>query len=248
MDKVREAAKVGRATIGSWMAIGDGVAAEAMGQAGLDYVILDGQHGGIDMRNLADTLRAVELGGTRTLVRVPWCDPDQIMRVLDLGAGGVVVPMVSTAEDARKAAQAVHYPPLGIRSFGPVRSYYSAEGAKPDPLCFVMIETAEAMENLDAIAATEGVHGLFVGPVDLALSLGFGLSLQMPDQVLDAIDKVVAACARHEIIPGCAALGTDNCRELVRRGMIFLPVASDVAFLRQGAAQVVELAKELAGG
>jgi 4-hydroxy-2-oxoheptanedioate aldolase len=111
----------------------------------------------------------------------------------------------------------------------------------------VMIETAEAIENLDAIAATPGVHGLFVGPVDLALSLGLGLSLEMSDQVFGAIDKVVAACARHGLIPGCAALSADNARELVRRGMKFLPVSSDVAFLRQGAAQVAELAKELGG-
>lgn len=248
MDKIREAVAAGRATIGSWLAIGEGVAAEAMGRAGFDYVILDAQHGGIDMRNLADTLRSVELGGTQTLVRVPWCDADQIMRVLDLGAGGVIVPMVSTAEQARIAAQAVHYPPLGIRSFGPVRSYYSADGAKLEPLCFVMIETAEALENLDAIAATPGVHGLFVGPVDLALSLGLGLSLELSDEVLAAIDKTVAACTKHGIIPGCAALSFDNARELVRRGMKFLPVSSDVAFLRQGAAQVVELARELGGG
>jgi len=248
MDKIREAAAAGRATIGAWMAIGDGVAAEAIGRAGLDFVILDGQHGGIDMRNLADTLRAVEPGGSQTLVRVPWGDSDQIMRALDLGAGGVVVPMVSTAEQAQIAAQAVHYPPLGIRSFGPVRSYYSSDGAKIEPLCFVMIETVEAMENLDAIAATPGVHGLFVGPVDLALSLGLGLSFEMSDTVLDEVDKVVAACTKNDIIPGCASLGPDNARELVRRGMKFLPVGSDVGFLRQGAAQVVELARELGGG
>jgi 4-hydroxy-2-oxoheptanedioate aldolase len=110
-----------------------------------------------------------------------------------------------------------------------------------------MIETAEAMENLDAIAATPGVHGLFVGPVDLALSLGLGLSFEMSEEVFSAIDKVVAACAKNDIIPGCAALGHDNARELVRRGMRFLPVGSDAVFLRQGAAEVVALARELGG-
>ena len=248
MDKVREAAAAGRAAIGSWIAIGEGIAAEAMGRAGFDFVALDGQHGGIDMRNLADTLRAVELGGTQTLVRVPWCEPDQIMRVLDLGAGGVIVPMVSTAEQARIAAQAVHYPPLGIRSFGPVRSYYSADGSKPEPLCFVMIETAEAMQNLDAIAGTPGVHGLFVGPVDLALSLGLGLSFEMSQEVLDAVDDVVRVCAWQNLIPGCAAMSLDNARDLARRGMKFLPVGSDAGFLRQGAAEVAALAKEMREG
>ena len=247
-DNIREAIAAGRATIGTWAAIGDGIAAEALGRMGFDYVALDGQHGGVDMRNLADTLRALELGGTQTIVRVPWCVEDQIMRVLDLGAGGVIVPMVSTAEQARTAARAVHYPPLGIRSFGPVRNWYPAEGDTVNPLCFLMIETAEAMDNLDAIAATQGVHGLFVGPVDLGLSSGWGLSFQMSDKVFAAVDRVVEACSKHGIIPGCAAMGIDNARELVGRGMKFVPVGSDVAFIRQGAAEVAALAKEFRDG
>jgi 4-hydroxy-2-oxoheptanedioate aldolase len=246
-DNIREAIAAGRATIGTWATVGDGVAAELLGRCGLDYVALDGQHGGIDMRNLADTLRAIELGGTQTIVRVPWCVEDQIMRVLDLGVGGVIVPMVSTAEQARTAARAVHYPPLGIRSFGPLRNWHPAENDTIEPLCFVMIETAEAMENLDAIAATPGVHGLFVGPVDLGLSSGWGLTFEMSDKVFDAVDRVVEACARHKIIPGCAAMGPDNARELVKRGMKFVPVGSDAAFIRQGAMEVAALAKELAG-
>jgi 4-hydroxy-2-oxoheptanedioate aldolase len=141
----------------------------------------------------------------------------------------------------------VHYPPLGIRSFGPLRNWHPAENDTIEPLCFVMIETAEAMENLDAIAATPGVHGLFVGPVDLGLSSGWGLTFEMSDKVFDAVDRVVEACARHKIIPGCAAMGPDNARELVKRGMKFVPVGSDAAFIRQGAMEVAALAKELAG-
>jgi len=247
-DTIREAFAAGRPMIGTWAAVGDGIAAEMLGRAGLDYVALDGQHGGIDMRNLADTLRAIELGGTQTIIRVPWCVEDQIMRVLDLGAGGVIVPMVSTAEEARTAARAVHYPPLGIRSFGPVRNWYPAEGDTIDPLCFVMIETAEAMVNLDAIASVEGVHGLFVGPVDLGLSSGWGLTFEMSENVFAAVDQVVEACEKHGLIPGCAALSPTNARELVERGMKFVPVGSDVAFIRQGAGEVAALAKELGRG
>lgn len=247
MDKVRQAHAAGHAAIGSWVAIGNGVSAELMGRAGLDFVALDGQHGGIDWHNMADTLRAAELGGTQTLVRVPWCTADYIMRTLDLGAGGVIVPMVSTGEQAALAAQACRYPPHGNRSFGKVRSYYSPEGDTIEPLCFVMIETAEAMDNLDAIAATPGVDGLFVGPVDLALSLGHGLSLQMSEAIFDACRKVVEAAQRHGVIPGCAALGNDNARELATMGMRFIATGSDSGFLRAGAASLVELAKELRG-
>jgi 4-hydroxy-2-oxoheptanedioate aldolase len=247
LDKVREAHAAGRAAIGSWATIGNGVSAELMGRAGLDFVALDGQHGGIDWHNMADTLRAVELGGTQTLVRVPWCTADYIMRTLDLGAGGVIVPMVSNAQQAAEAAQACRYPPHGNRSFGKVRSYYSPEGETIEPLCFVMIETAEAMENLDAIAATPGVDGLFVGPVDLALSLGHGLSLQMSDAILDACRKVIEAAGRHGVIPGCAALGNDNARQLAAIGTRFIAIGSDSGFVRAGAAATVALARELRG-
>jgi 4-hydroxy-2-oxoheptanedioate aldolase len=196
---------------------------------------------------MIDTLRAVELGGTQTLVRVPWCTADHIMRTLDLGAGGVIVPMVSTAEQAALAASACRYPPHGNRSFGKVRSYYSPDGETIEPLCLVMIETAEAMDNLDAIAATPGVDGLFVGPVDLALSLGHGLALQMSDKILDCCRKVVEAAGRHGKIPGCAALGNDNARELAAIGMTFLALGADSGFVRTGAAATVALAKELRG-
>ena len=247
MDTIRQTASSGQPVIGSWLAIGNGVSAELIGRAGLDFVALDGQHGGIDWHNMIDVLRAVELGGTQTLVRVPWCTADYIMRVLDLGAGGVIVPMVSTAEDARIAARACRYPPGGNRSFGKVRSYYSPEGETIEPLCFVMIETAEAMENLDAIAQTEGVDGLYIGPVDLALSLGLGPALQMPDRIFEEIGKIVDACRRHGKISGCAALGNDNARRLAEIGVQLLTVGSDSGFVRAGAAGIVELARQIRG-
>ena len=244
MDNIREAAAAGQTTFGSWVSLSDPVSIEMMGKAGFDWVILDTQHGGINWDNLLPAIQALDLGGTRALVRVGWTDSMQIMRALDLGALGVVVPMVSTAAQALLAAQATRYPPHGIRSFGPVRNYYGSTGSTTEPLCFVMIETAEAMENLDAIAATPGVDGLFVGPVDLALSLGLGAALQMPEQVLAAIDKVVAVCRRHGKIAGSAALGAPNAKNLMERGMQFLTLGSDAGFVRRGAAADVELARQ----
>lgn len=243
MDKVREAVAAGRPTFGSWVAIGDSLSAEVMGKAGYDWVILDTQHGGITWDNMLGVMQALDLGGTRALVRVGWTDPMQIMRAMDLGALGVVVPMVSNAEQAKIAAQAIRYPPHGIRSFGPVRNYYAVPGGPPqDPLCFVMIETAEALENLDAIASTPGVDGLFVGPVDLALSLGLGPALVMPEQVLSAIDDVVAVCRKHNVISGCAALG--NAADLAKRGMQFLTLGNDVGMIRRLAAEDVAQIKK----
>ena len=242
VDSIRQAAKRGDATYGSWLTIRDSVAAEIIGKAGYDWVILDTQHGAVAWDDLIGLFQALDLGGTRGLVRVGWCDAMQIMRALDLGAAGVIVPMVSTAEQAAIAAQATRYPPAGIRSYGPVRNYYAQAGTPaPEPLCMVMIETAEALTNLDAILATPGVDGAFVGPVDLALSMGLGAALVMPPEVLAAIDDIIAACRRHGVIAGCAALGLENARLLAERGMQFLALGADAGLLRRGAAE--DLAK-----
>ena len=244
MNEVRAAIAANGAAFGSWLGIADAVSVELMGKAGFDFVILDTQHGGIGWDDLLHAFQALDLGGTRGLVRVGWTDPMQIMRAMDLGALGVIVPMVSTAEQARIAAQAVRYPPHGIRSFGPVRSVYTAQSGVPaEPLCFVMIETVEAIDNLDAIAATPGVDGLFVGPVDLALSLGLGPALVMPDEVKLAIDKVVAAGRRHNVIAGCAALGLPNAKEMMARGVQFLTIGNDAGYIRRGAAADIAAAK-----
>jgi 4-hydroxy-2-oxoheptanedioate aldolase len=240
VDKVREAQAAGLPSFGVWVTIGDPLSGEVLGRAGYDCAILDAQHGGITWDNLLSMIQALDLNGTRALVRPPANDQAQIMRALDLGALGVVVPMVSTAEQARLAAEAVRYPPRGVRSFGPVRNYYAAQPATFEPLCFVMIETAEAMENLEAIAATPGVDGLFVGPVDLALSLGLGVALEMGPEVLAAIDRVVEVCARHGKIAGSACLGLPNARALIDRGVRFIAQGNDVGFIRRSAAAELE--------
>jgi 4-hydroxy-2-oxoheptanedioate aldolase len=236
MATIRETTEA-RASFGAWVTLSDTVSAEVMGRAGFDWVILDTQHGAIGWPALTGVLQALDLGGTPALVRTGANDPAQIGRALDLGAVGVVVPMVSTASQARAAAEATRYPPLGVRSFGPVRSFYGApDETRPEPLCLVMIETAEALGNLEAIAAVEGVDGLFLGPVDLALSLGLGAALTMPDPVLEAVDAVVAAASRHGLIAGCPSLGLENGRALANRGVRFITVASDVGAIRRGAA------------
>jgi 4-hydroxy-2-oxoheptanedioate aldolase len=186
-------------------------------------------------------LQAVELSGASALVRVPAGESAQVMRALDLGAKGIIVPMVSDAVQAQAAAAAMRYPPDGIRSFGSVRNSYSAPGAAPEALCFAMIETAEAMQNLDSIVATPGVDGLFVGPVDLALSLGLGVVLQMHDEIFEAIERVVGACRRHHKISGSASMGLPYARALLDRGVQFIAQGSDLGFVRRGAASELEV-------
>lgn len=216
-------------SFGSWVSIADPLCVELMARAGFDWLILDAQHGAINDGNLLGLLQAAELGGTPAYVRVKWNAPAEIMRALDLGAAGVIVPMVSNAEEAQRAARAIRYPPDGFRSYGPVRGHH-----RRAPQCFVTIETVEAMSNLDAIASTPGVDGLFVGPVDLAISMGFAPSYVLPNAVIEAIKDIVAAAQRHGIIAGAATL-PDIAETMVNIGMRFLTLGADAGFIRRGA-------------
>lgn len=232
-------------TIGTWLAIGSSHSAEVMGQVGFDWVIIDTQHGGVSEAGLLPIVQALGLSSTPAFVRVNWLDPALIMRAVDLGAAGVVVPMVNTADAAASAVRAVRYPPDGIRSFGPVRSYYAVDGAREEPLCIAMIETAEAMANLEAIAATPGLDGLLVGPVDLALSMGLGLSLEMPEQVLDAIERVANVCRDHELIAASVAFGRTNAEEQIRRGVTFLTCGADTLFMKRAAGEELAALRQM---
>jgi len=246
MVPIREKLTDNAVTFGTWLAIGSSHSAEIMGRVGYDWVIVDTQHGGLSEANLLPVFQALDLTGTPALVRVPWLDPALIMRALDLGAAGVVIPMVNTAEDAARAVEAARYPPHGLRSFGPVRSYYSADGTPEDPVCIAMIETVEAMKNLEAIAETPGLDGLLVGPVDLALSMGLGLALQMPDAVLDAIEEVAEACSKQGLIAASVALGLDNAADQIRRGVSFLASGADSLFMKRAAGEDLQALREKA--
>ena len=235
MGSIRDTVAAGSPVCGAWISLGNTQSIEIMGKSGYDFLIIDTQHGGITFDQVLPALQVLG-SATPALVRVPWRDSAQIMRAADLGAAGVIVPMISTAEEAAQAVAAIRYPPAGIRSFGPVRSYYTASSEAIEPLCFVMVETAEALQNLDAIAATPGLDGIFVGPVDLALSLGCGAAMKMPQPVLDAIDNIVSSCEKHGIIAGCASLGMDNAEDLLGRGVSLVAIGSDFAFLRNTAA------------
>jgi 4-hydroxy-2-oxoheptanedioate aldolase len=233
---MRQKLETGALAFVAWVGIGDAFSAEVIAGLGYDGLILDAQHGGVTFGNIGQILQAIDLKAVPAFVRLLSTSQADMMRALDLGAAGVIVPMVSTAAQARIAVEAVRYPPEGSRSFGMVRNYYGVEATSFAPLCFVMIETTEAMANLDAIAAVPGVDGLFVGPVDLALSLGLGAVLELREEVLVCIEQVVAACRRHKKVSGCASIGLPYARALLERGVQFIAQGSDLGFIRRGAA------------
>ena len=248
MKTLRE--RMAEPSFGAWVS-SDPLSCEIMGGAGYDWLILETQHRNVAPSGVLSALHAVELGRTPLLVRVGGVVPTEIERALDIGAAGVVVPMVNTAEQARIVADSVLYPPHGKRSFGQVRAY-APSGKREDPVCVLMIETVEALDNLDAITSVPGIDALLVGPADLALSMGLPPSPDIVPQMAEAMKRVVAACQRNGVVPGCASYGMDNARILVDLGVKFISVGADGSFLRRGVqaegAAIAKLHREIASG
>lgn len=231
-------------TIGTWLQMGSSQSAESMGQTGFDWVILDTQHGGISEATLLPLLQALSATGTPAMVRVNWLDPALIMRAGDLGADGVVIPMVNTPEDAELAVRSIRYPPRGMRSFGPLRNYFIGGDAK-QAVCLCMIETVEALANVEKIADVPGLDGLLVGPADLALSMGLEFTGPMKAVVLDAIERVASVCRERGLIAASVAMDTANLAEQVSRGITCITVGADSLFMRQSAAAHLDQARKL---
>ncbi len=169
--------RAGEQTIGGWLSLANTHIAEMMANAGFDWLCIDLQHGLLDYRDLLHMLPAISTTGVTPIVRVSGNDPKEIMKVLDAGAFGVIVPLVNNREDALAAISACRYPPVGIRSFGPMRAaLYGGRGyateANDQIACIAMIETKEGIENLESIVTTPGLDAIYVGPSDLALALG----------------------------------------------------------------------------
>lgn len=236
VNALRTALAAGRVPVGGWATLDGTASAELLAASGLDWVLVDLQHGVLNVDRLPDVVRAVEIGGAQPVVRVPSHDAATIMRALDLGAVGVVVPLVNTSKDAAAAVSAMRYPPFGTRSFGPARPVGHASRSDSTPLCLPMIETAAGLAAVDEIAATDGVDGLFVGAVDLGLSLGLG---HAGGPELDAaVDRVIEACMRHDITPVTVAADEPHARALVARGARMLTLVADRVVLGNAIADI----------
>src|SRR5918997_5730131 len=174
----------GRTVFGLWMTVPGSVGAEILAGAGVDYVCVDQQHGVIDYDAMVPMFQAIRAEGPAPITRVLSNDPFLIMKALDAGAWGVIVPLVNDTEDAARAVAACRYPPQGVRSYGPVRAARVIGSRDPEDLagevlCIVMVETREGLERVEEIAATPGLDGLYIGPSDLALSLGLTPTLEI---------------------------------------------------------------------
>lgn len=236
----------GRAAANAWLSLADGFGAEIVALAGFDSVVFDLQHGMAASADLPRLLQAVSSSDAVPLVRVPANDPAMIMRALDAGAMGVIVPMVETAEQAAAAVSAARYPPAGTRSFGPTRAaQLYGEGyhlhADAEIIVFCMVETRRGLENLDAIAAVEGLTGLYVGPADLSYAVGALPRMDSDDPAqIAAVARILAACGENGIVAGIHTGDTEFARRKAEEGFGFVTVAVDAKAL------ATEVARRLA--
>jgi 4-hydroxy-2-oxoheptanedioate aldolase len=229
----------GEPSVGGWLSLGNVHIAEVMANAGFDWLVVDMQHGLIAYSDMLRMLPAISTTETTPLVRVSSNNLPEINKALDAGAMGVIVPLVNTAEQAAAAVSACLFPPDGTRSYGPTRAVlyggrgYAAE-ANTQIACIVMIETQQAIDNLEAILATPHLGGVYVGPSDLALSLGLPARGDTDDERhLAAVGHILASCKRHGVPAGihCGSLAYAKLR--LAAGFDFVTLGSELGFLSQ---------------
>lgn len=232
--------------LGGWLAIPSSLTAEAMAATDLDYICIDMQHGLVDYSDSVPMLQSLTLGTATPTVRVPENTPSHISKALDAGAMAIIVPMVNSREECVAAVESSFYAPKGGRSYGPTRAaavegadYY--QQANSSISCIPMVETVAAMEDLDGILSVDGIDAIYVGPNDLRISMGLEPNSDTPEFV-DALREIVAACERHDVVPGIHATpGTTQGR--VDLGFRMVTVTADMAAMKQAIRQGISVAR-----
>lgn len=241
-DKLRS----GQPAIGSWLTLCSPVAAEAMAHVGWDWLVVDAEHSPVGFETMVHCFRAAQLGGAVPMARVPWNDTIWIQRTLDAGALGLVVPMVNSAEDARTVVSNMRYATRGQRSFGGSRvaPYIDAEyrtWTEENLAIIVMIETIQAVEQAEAILAVDGVVGCFIGPNDLALSMGLTQNDMGPGTEHEAaMMAVLAAAKKTGKAAGKHCFSGAEVTMRIGQGFQFLALASDAAFMAKAAVEAFD--------
>ena len=238
-------------SVGSWCQIGHPANAEILAKAGFDWMALDCEHGEAEDADIGNFCRAVSQYGCTPLIRVKENAALPIRRALDLGAMGVIVPLVNSADDAKRAVAAAKYPPVGIRGFAFHRGNNwgvdfdeYARNANNNIAVIVMIESKEAVENIDSILAVDGVDGVFIGPYDMSGSYGIIGETSNP-VIKNACLKVAAACKKHGKAAGQHIVlpNKKNVNTAIEQGFSLLALGMDTVFLADGAKLSLEMIK-----
>lgn len=255
-NKLRQIWAEGRPVLHGWLSIASPFCAEIMAAQDYDAISIDIQHGAVDYKDVLTMFQAMRASDKVLMARVPWLDPSWIMKVLDAGAYGIICPMINTRAQAEQFVRYVRYPPLGERSFGPTRAVYAAGANYPaeannEILAFAMIETAEAIANLEEIVSTPGLDGIYVGPADLSFSLSQGKLTPAFDreeeEVIAAIKTILDACRRHNVKAALHCGTAEYAARAVEWGFDMTTVSGDSRLLASAAAESVATWRNLTG-
>lgn len=230
--------------VGLWCGLASPLAAEILAGAGFDWVVIDGEHAPNDIPLLVLQLQAMRGGTAEPVFRIPWNEPVIVKRALDAGARSLLIPFVQNAEEARKAVAAARYPPLGIRGvavaprandFGRVPNYH--RDAHLETCILVQLETRAALKEIEAIAAVDGVDGMFIGPSDLAADFGHLADNKHPEvqaTILDAVKRIRSTGRSAGTLTG----NLDDVETFFQMGFNFIAAGSDVGLLARGAESI----------
>ena len=239
----------GKGAINAWCSIPSAVTAEMMSMNDFDSITIDMQHGLVDYQVALNMLQVISGSGKTPMVRVPWNEPGIIMKSLDAGALGIICPMINTPEDAIDFVGATRYAPVGYRSSGPTRALmvhgpnYHDE-ANEKIISFAMIETVEALDNVEKIAATDGLTGIYIGPSDLSISMGFKPGLdRIEPEMIDAIKKIENACKTNNIKVGIHCLSPSYLKDKLSSGYDLGTLASDIRIYAEGISNKIKEAR-----
>jgi 4-hydroxy-2-oxoheptanedioate aldolase len=244
-NRLREIWAGGGVVANGWLAIPSSFSAETMAHQGWDSLTIDLQHGVVDYQTMVTMLQAISTTDTVPVVRVPWLEPGILMKTLDAGAYGVICPMVNTREDAQKLVAYTHYAPRGTRSFGPVRAllYGGADypkHANDTIVTFAMIETAQALDNLEEILSVPGLDAIYIGPSDLSLALGCNPTFDDLDpKAAQAVEHILARARAHGLVAGIHNGSPEAAARRIAMGFQFVTIGSDARLMAAGSQQVL---------
>ena len=240
-NNLKRAIAAGKPQIGLWASLSSNYTAEAIAGAGFDWLVVDTEHSPADMENVMGQLQAIARYPTTPIVRVPWSDMVTIKRYLDIGIKSLLIPQINTVEEARQAVAYTRYPPAGMRGvaaatratgFGRIKNYFKI--AHEEICVLVQAETKEALDNIEAIAAVEGVDCIFIGPGDLHASLGYPGERSHKD-VMPMIDDAIRRMVKTGKAPGILADSEENARRWLGLGALVVGVGSDAGLLARAA-------------
>jgi len=254
-NKLREALIKKKISLGGWLQIGHPACAEIFARAGFDWVCVDLEHGVIDMETMANIFRTLSAFDCVPVARLPINDPVWIHRTLDAGAKGLIIPMVKTKEEAKRALHEAKYPPQGVRGFG--YSLANMHGidfeeyiatANEEIAVIIQIEHSDAISNLEAILQVKGIDGTFVGPLDLSGSMGITSQMEHPEMTR-ALEKYLKASSKYNITVGLHIIhpNPENIKEAIQKGYTLIALGLDNVFLGEGARRALESARKLFG-